>query len=96
MPQAQAPNPIFLFVILFAVFYFIVFRPQKKQEKERQKMLNSLNKNDEVVTSSGIHGTIVNIKDKTVILRIDDNVKIEMERNCITYVKKTQAANSGS
>ena len=96
MPQAQAPNPIFLFVILFAVFYFIVFRPQKKQEKERQKMLNSLNKNDEVVTSSGIHGTIVNIKDKTVILRIDDNVKIEIEKNCITYVKKTQVASSGS
>jgi len=97
MPQAQAPNPIFLFVILFAVFYFIVFRPQKKQEKERQKMLNSLNKNDEVVTSSGIHGTIVNIKDKTVILRIDDNVKIEIEKNCITYVnpvRKSGAQNS--
>jgi len=97
MPQAQAPNPIFLFVILFAVFYFIVFRPQKKQEKERQKMLNNLNKNDEVVTSSGIHGTIVNIKDKTVILRIDDNVKIEIEKNCITHVnpvRKSGAQNS--
>jgi preprotein translocase subunit YajC len=51
-------------------------------------MLGNLNKNDDVVTASGIHGTIVNVKDKTVILRIDDNVKIEIEKNSIAYVKK--------
>jgi preprotein translocase subunit YajC len=100
MPQAQAVNPlaspIFLFPILLLLFYFIVLRPQKGQEKERQKMLNNLNKNDEVVTSFGIHGTIVNIKDKTVVLRIDDNVKIEMEKNSVAYVKKTQAVNQGA
>jgi preprotein translocase subunit YajC len=55
-------------------------------------MLSNLNKNDDVVTSGGIHGTIVNVKDKTVVLRVDDNVKIEMEKNCIAYVKKPQGA----
>jgi preprotein translocase subunit YajC len=45
-------------------------------------------KNDEVVTASGIHGTIINVKDKTVILRIDENVKIELEKNCIAFIKK--------
>jgi preprotein translocase subunit YajC len=54
-------------------------------------MLGSLNKNDEVVTSSGIHGTIVNVKDKTVTLRVDDNVKIEVEKSCVAY-KKAQGA----
>lgn len=93
MPNPQTVNPlaspIFVLPIIFLIFYFIVFRPQKKQEKERQQMLGNLNKNDEVVTSSGIHGTIVNVKDKTVILRIDDNVKIEIEKNSIAYKKKT-------
>ncbi len=54
-------------------------------------MLTGLNKNDDVVTSSGIHGTIVNVKDKSVILRIDENVKVEIEKNCISYVVKKGA-----
>jgi len=54
-------------------------------------MLNNIKKNDEIVTASGIHGTVVNLKEKTLILRIDENVKIEIEKNCIAYVKKNQA-----
>ncbi len=50
-------------------------------------MLSGLNKNDEVVTTGGIHGTVVNVKDKTVTLRIDDNVKIEIDRSGIAYIK---------
>lgn len=91
MPQGQqAVNPIinlFPIILIFIIFYFLLIRPQKSKEKEHQKMLANLNKNDEIVTSSGIHGTIVNIKDKTIILRIDDNVKIELEKNCVTYIK---------
>jgi len=94
MPQAQqAANPIvslFPLFIIFIIFYFLLIRPQKTKEKEHQKMLANLDKNDEVVTSSGIHGTIVNVKDKTVTLRIDENVKIEIEKNCIAYIKKPQ------
>lgn len=92
MPQGQqAVNPIinlFPLILIFVIFYFLLIRPQKTKEKEHQKMITNLNKNDEVVTSSGIHGTIVNVKDKTVILRIDENVKIEIEKNCITYKKQ--------
>jgi len=93
MPQAQAVNPLVQFfplILIFVVFYFLLIRPQKTKEKEHQKMLNNLTKNNEVVTSSGIHGTIINVKDKSVILRIDDNVKIEIEKNCIAYIKKQQ------
>jgi len=93
MQNTQGINPLMQFfplILIFVIFYFLLIRPQKTKEKEHQKMLIGLSKNDEVVTSSGIHGTIVNVKDKTVILRIDDNVKIEIEKNCITYTKKTQ------
>jgi preprotein translocase subunit YajC len=89
--QPQAANPIINLVplaLIFVIFYFMLIRPQRQKEKEHQKTLRNLNKNDEVVTSSGIHGTIVNVKEKTIILRIDENVKIEMEKNCIAFVKK--------
>lgn len=97
MPQTQAANPIinlFPLILIFVIFYFLLIRPQKAREKEHQKMISNLNKNDEVVTSSGIHGTIVNVKDKTVILRIDDNVKIEIDKNCVAYIKKPQGVQS--
>jgi len=96
MPQAPTVNPItnlLPLIFIFIIFYFLLIRPQKSKEKEHQKMLKELDKNDEVVTSSGIHGTIVNIKDKTLILRIDDNVKIEVEKNSIAYKKKEPIEN---
>ncbi len=89
--QPQAANSIMSFVplvLIFVIFYFMLIRPQKKKEQEHQKMLGNLAKNDEVVTSSGIHGTIINVKEKSVILRIDENVKIEIEKNCVAYIKK--------
>jgi len=93
MPQAPQVNPLinlFPLILIFVIFYFLLIRPQKAKDKEHSKMLTNLNKNDEVVTSSGIHGTIVNVKDKTVILRIDDNVKMEIEKSAIAYIKKMQ------
>jgi preprotein translocase subunit YajC len=95
MPTGQQVNPLLNLlplVFIFIVFYFLLIRPQKSKEKEQRKMLDSLQKNDPVVTVSGIHGTIVNVKDKTLILRIDDNVKIEIEKSCVAYIKKEQIA----
>ncbi len=95
MQPTPAANPImnlFPLILIFVIFYFLLIRPQKKQEKEHQKLLKALDKNDQVVTSGGIHGTIVNVKDKTVTLRVDENVKIEIEKNCISVVQKTQSA----
>jgi len=94
MPQGQTSPLVNLFplVIIFVIFYFLLIKPQKNKEKEHLKMIAGLNKNDEVVTSSGIHGTIVNVKEKTVTLRVDDNVKLEMEKSSIAFVKKPQQA----
>jgi preprotein translocase subunit YajC len=91
MPQSSAASPLiqlFPLVLIFVIFYFLLIRPQKQKEKEHQKMLAGINKNDEVVTLGGIHGTIVNVKDKTLTLRIDDNVKMEIEKNSVAYIKK--------
>jgi preprotein translocase subunit YajC len=86
------PQSAFLIqlVLIVAIFYFLVIRPQKQKEKEHKQMLSNLAKNDVVVTSAGIHGTIVGVKDTTVVVRVDENVKIEMDKNCIVVVKKNQ------
>jgi preprotein translocase subunit YajC len=81
---------IFFMVSMVAIWYFLLIRPQQKQRKEMQAMINNLKKNAEVVTNSGIHGTIVNVKDKTFVLRIDESAKIEIDKSAVAYVKKTQ------
>lgn len=99
MPQTPAVNPfinLFPLILIFAVFYFLLIRPQKGKEKEHQKMLQGLNKNDAVVTSGGIHGVIVSVKEKTLVLRIDDNVKMEIEKNCVAYIKKPDSSGTGA
>ncbi len=76
-------------VIIFVIFYFLLIRPQKKSQEEHRRMVSELKKNDEVITSGGIHGTIVNVKENSVVLRIDDNVKIEVQKNAIGTLKKS-------
>jgi len=91
MLQSSAANPLIQLLplaLIFIIFYFLLIRPQKQKEKEHQKMLTGIDKNDEVVTLGGIHGTIVNVKEKTLILRIDENVKMEIEKNSVAYIKK--------
>ena len=68
--------------------YFLVIKPQKEKQNQHQQMLNNLKKNDEIVTSGGIHATIVNIKEDTVTIRIDDNVKVEIDRSAVLRVTK--------
>ena len=70
-------------VMVFVVMYFLLIRPQQKQQQELAKMQKALKKNDEVVTYGGIHGVVVNIKEETVTLRVDDNVRLEMDKTAI-------------
>lgn len=83
-------NTTFLiqFGLIMVVFYFLLFRPQKKAQNEHKKMIAGMKKNDEVITSGGIHGTIVNVKDHTVILKVDDNVKVEIQKSGISTMKR--------
>lgn len=75
-------------VLIIIIFYFLLIRPQKKAQQEHKKMLESLKKNDEIITSGGIHGTIANVKDGTVTLKVDDNVKIEIQKSSISLIKR--------
>ena len=89
--SGETPSPLISLMpilLMFVVFYFLLIRPQQKKQKEHQQMISELKKNDEVITTGGIHGTIVNIKDKTYSVRVDDNVKIEVSKSAISGVKK--------
>lgn len=79
---------LFPLIFLIILFYLLILRPQRKKQIEHQNMIKSLKKNDEVVTIGGIHGVIVNVKEKTFVLRVDDNTKIEVDKNSIAYLKK--------
>ena len=77
-------------IFVFVIFYFLLIRPQQKKQKDHQAMVSNLKKNDEVVTVGGVHGTVVNVKDRTFIVRIDENIKVEVDKSSIAYVKKTR------
>jgi preprotein translocase subunit YajC len=83
--------PIFLLVL---VGYFLLFRPMQKQEKQRQAMIAALKKNDKVLTTGGILGTVANIKDDEVTLKVDDssNVKIRVVRSAIQRILSSEEA----
>lgn len=74
------------FIIFFAIFYFLIIRPQQKRQKNFQEMVSSLKEYDRVVTTGGIYGTIVSVKEASVILKIADNVKIEVNKANITSI----------
>ncbi|MEI8011894.1 MAG: preprotein translocase subunit YajC, partial [Candidatus Omnitrophota bacterium] len=73
---------------IFGIFYFLVIRPEKKKQKDHLEMVKNLHKNDEVVTSGGLHGVVVNVKDTTVVLRLDENVRVEFEKDAVLVLKK--------
>src|SRR6201982_1132776 len=78
--------PLIFFLI---IFYFILIRPQSQRQKQQQQLIKALKTGDRVVTNSGIHGLIANVKDSTVIVKVADNVKIEMEKSAIASVLKS-------
>ena len=93
-PAAPAPaqgGGIISFVpliLIFVIMYFMLFRPQKKRQQEQQRLVSALKTGDKVVTNAGIHGLIANVKETTVLLKVADNVKIEVEKSAVTNIVK--------
>jgi len=84
--SSQQGNPILSLlplILIFAVFYFLLIMPQQKKQKQQRKMLTELNKGDRVITSSGIYGTIANVKEHSFIILIADGVKVEIEKGYV-------------
>lgn len=75
-------------VLIFIVFYFFIIRPQQKKQKERQSLLTALKKGDKIIAAGGLHGTVVGLDDKTLLLQVADNVKIKCERSSVITILK--------
>ncbi len=75
-------------IFIFVIMYFIMIRPQQRRQKEQQRLVESVKTGDRVVTNSGMHGLIANVKETTVVLKVADNVKIEMDKAAIASVAK--------
>jgi preprotein translocase subunit YajC len=85
------------FILMFAIFYFLLIRPQQKKQKQRGSMLNALKKGDKVTTVGGLHGTIAEITDDTIVLKVNDVTKLTFDRSSINNVtarsnEKSEAA----
>ncbi len=79
-------------VFIFVIGYYVMIRPQMRRQKEQQKIVSALKTGDRVITASGIHGMITNVKDTTVLVKVADNVKIEMDKSAVTNVVKPSEA----
>jgi preprotein translocase subunit YajC len=88
------PHPLASFVpiiLIFIIMYFLLFRPQMKRQKEQARLISALKTGDRVVTAAGIHGLISNVKERTITLKIADNVKIEVEKSAVATVLKSDS-----
>ena len=96
---AQQPGWVtFLpFILMFVVFYFLLLRPQKKQQREREAMISSLKKNDHVLTNAGIYGIVKQVQDNDIVLCIDENkdVRVKVARSAIAGLVKSSGGGDG-
>jgi preprotein translocase subunit YajC len=100
-PAGTAPDPAassssglssFLFIpIMFALVYFMMIRPQSQAKKKQEALLKAAKTGDRVITTSGIHGVITNVKDTTVIVKVADNVKLEIEKSHLDKIIRADA-----
>ena len=82
-PQGGGMSMWIMLLLMFGVMWFFMIRPQRKQQKELQNFRNSLQKGDKVVTIGGIYGTVVEIKDATVLIEVDNSVKIRVSKQAL-------------
>ncbi len=97
LAQAAAPatgasgffgNPIIMPILLIVMFYFLLIRPQQVQRKQLEARIASLQASDKVVTSSGIHGIVHNVKDKTVVIKVAEGTMIEFDKAAVASIQK--------
>ncbi|NND72003.1 MAG: preprotein translocase subunit YajC [Rhodothermales bacterium] len=97
-PSGEA-NPLTMFgplILIFIVFYFFIIRPQKKKEDDRKKMIEAVKKGDSVVTIGGIHGRVLKVEDTRVLVEIDSNVKVKVEKSAISGLTNKSASKSST
>jgi preprotein translocase subunit YajC len=90
-PQSApaGPNPLTMFlpmILIFVVIYLLIIRPQKKKEDTRQKMVAAVKKGDKVVTIGGMHGSVTQVDETSVLVQVDSSVKVRIEKNALSSV----------
>lgn len=90
MPQTGG-EPNFLvtmlpLLLIFVVFYFFIIRPQKKRETERKALIAAVKKGDRIVTLGGIHGTVQQVDEASLLVQVDSNVKLRIDKNAVASV----------
>lgn len=83
-------STLIMFGAIFAIFYFMIIRPQQKRAKEREKLLSAVEKGDKVILSSGLYGTVAGMEEKTVLIDVGNNIKMKFERSAIASVVKDE------
>ena len=77
-------------VLIFALFYMLILRPQQKKQRDHQRLLGALKKGDRVVTNGGIYATVVGVKGDVVVLKVADNVKMEFQKTAVTQINPAE------
>lgn len=81
-------SPLPMIILMFVMMYFIIIRPQRKKQKEQETMQTGLKTGDQVVTIGGAHGVISSVKEKTVMIRLGEGVKVEFDKSAVAHVVK--------
>jgi preprotein translocase subunit YajC len=91
-PTRPLGNPLIMMGLMVVMFYFLLIRPQQKQRKEQAARIAALAAGDKVVTSSGIHGIVHNVKEHTVVIKVAEGTMIEFDKPAVSIVHKKETA----
>lgn len=86
--QGNLMTLIVPFALMFAILYLLIIRPQRRKQKHLQEMIANVRKHDNIVTTGGVHGVVISVKEKEIIVRVDDNkdVKLKIDKSAVTSV----------
>jgi len=86
-PTGSMISTLVTFGLVFVIFYFLIIRPQNKKQKEAKAMIEAVKKGDKVITAGGVHAVVYTVKEKTIILKVDENCKMEFSKSAIAAVE---------
>ena len=93
----EQANPLAMFlplILIFIVFYFFIIRPQKKKEDSRKSMIEAVKKNDRIITIGGIHGMVTQVDETSVLVQVDNNPKLRIEKSALSSVGNKESSAS--
>ncbi len=81
-------STLVMFSLIIFIFYFMIIRPQQKRTKERQQLLEGVKKGDKIVTVGGLHGTVLGVEEKTLLVQVADDVKLKFEKSAVSSIDR--------